>query len=145
LAEKKQKSKFRKGEAVVDEDGFTLVTRGGAYGQTLGGGVRVASKKFQQAQRSGRAKKEAKEKTGFYSFQRAEKQRRGEYYLRVSRKWNRLTNGVDDRTNGAEEEMGGRQGESGETQGIEAVQTLLVMVRAHTTDTIPVVRHDKGT
>ncbi|KAJ6591161.1 hypothetical protein DFH09DRAFT_1073901 [Mycena vulgaris] len=30
---------YRKSEAIVDEDGFTLVTRGGAYGQILGGGV----------------------------------------------------------------------------------------------------------
>ena len=83
LAKKKRKSKYRKGEAIVDEDGFTLVTRGGAYGQTLGGGVRVATKKFQQGAAT---KKEAKEKTGFYSFQRAEKQRKGEYISSVSRR-----------------------------------------------------------
>ena len=79
LAKNKQKSKYRKGEAIVDEDGFTLVTRGGAYGQTLGGGVRVASKRFQQGGQKGRTRKEAKEKEGFYSFQRAEKQRTGKF------------------------------------------------------------------
>ncbi|KAK0207035.1 ribosomal RNA-processing protein 7-domain-containing protein [Desarmillaria ectypa] len=78
LAKAKQKSKYRKGEAIVDEDGFTLVTRGGAYGQTLGGGVAVASKKFQRSGETSsrnRKKKESKEKTEFYAFQKAEKQR----------------------------------------------------------------------
>ncbi|KAJ7031605.1 ribosomal RNA-processing protein 7-domain-containing protein [Mycena alexandri] len=59
LKQTKQQSKYRKGEAIVDEDGFTLVTRGGAYGQTLGGGVG----------------KEPQQKAGFYAFQKAEKQR----------------------------------------------------------------------
>lgn len=79
LAKAKQKSQYRKGEAIVDEDGFTLVTRGGAYGQTLGGGVAVASKKFQQTgqTRPRNSKKEKKEKEGFYGFQKAEKQRKG--------------------------------------------------------------------
>lgn len=78
-AKNKQKSKYRKGEAIVDEDGFTLVTRGGAYGQTLGGGVAVASKKFQatgETTTTGR-KKPTKEKTNFYAYQKAEKQRKG--------------------------------------------------------------------
>ncbi|KAJ3561808.1 hypothetical protein NP233_g9971 [Leucocoprinus birnbaumii] len=80
LAKEKQKSQYKKGEAIVDEDGFTLVTRGGAYGQTLGGGVSVASKKFQQTgeTRTRNNKKEKKEKEGFYAFQKAEKQRKGE-------------------------------------------------------------------
>ncbi|KAJ7614598.1 ribosomal RNA-processing protein 7-domain-containing protein [Mycena polygramma] len=73
----KQQSKYRKGEAIVDEDGFTLVTRGGAYGQTLGGGVAVASKKFQESgeTRTRNKKKEPKQKANFYAFQKAEKQR----------------------------------------------------------------------
>ncbi|KAJ7099726.1 ribosomal RNA-processing protein 7-domain-containing protein [Mycena epipterygia] len=77
LKQTKQKSKYRKGEAIVDEDGFTLVTRGGAYGQTLGGGVGVASKKFQEngETRARNKKKEPKQKAGFYAFQKAEKQR----------------------------------------------------------------------
>ena len=82
-AKKKQKSKYRKGEAIVDADGFTLVTRGGAYGKTLGGGVAVASKRFQrsgQAARNRTNKKEKKEKEGFYAFQKAEKQRSGLYF-----------------------------------------------------------------
>lgn len=78
LQKTKQKSKYRKGEAIVDEDGFTLVTRGGAYGKTLGGQVGVASKKFQEG-RGGRHrnKKKDNEKDGFYAFQKAEKQRKG--------------------------------------------------------------------
>lgn len=78
LQKSKQKSKYRKGEAIVDEDGFTLVTRGGAYGKTLGGEVRVASKKFQEGHgKRHRNKKKENEKEGFYAFQKAEKQRKG--------------------------------------------------------------------
>jgi ribosomal RNA-processing protein 7 len=86
---KRQESKYKAGEAIVDEDGFTLVTRGGAYGRTLGGGVGVASKKFETEmdeggvgdagvlgrRKKGRRGKEKKEKEGFYGFQKAEKQR----------------------------------------------------------------------
>lgn len=81
----RQKSKYRKGEAIVDEDGFTLVTRQGAYGKTLGGGVGVASKRFQRSGETGRHrnKKEKKEKEGFYAFQKVEKQRSGVYYFHV--------------------------------------------------------------
>jgi len=84
----KQKSKYRKGEAIVDEDGFTLVVRGGAYGRTLGGGVAVASKKFQQTgvanEKSARKRRKAGEdKGGFYAFQKAEKQRNGAFYLLI--------------------------------------------------------------
>ncbi|EGN95846.1 hypothetical protein SERLA73DRAFT_187069 [Serpula lacrymans var. lacrymans S7.3] len=76
-AKNKQQAAYRKGEAVVDEDGFTLVTRGGAYGQTLGGGVGVANKKFQETGKmNNRKKKEGKEKESFYAFQKAEKQRK---------------------------------------------------------------------
>lgn len=81
IEKEKQKSQYHKGEAIVDEDGFTLVTRGGAYGKTLGGGVGVASKKFQAAgevSSSRRKKKKTpKEKESFYSFQKAERQRKG--------------------------------------------------------------------
>jgi ribosomal RNA-processing protein 7 len=75
------KSQYKKGEAIVDEDGFTLVTRGGAYGQSVGGGVAVASKKFEQtgiASESRRKKKNLpKEKEKFYAFQVHEKNREG--------------------------------------------------------------------
>ncbi|KAF9222317.1 hypothetical protein BS17DRAFT_783512 [Gyrodon lividus] len=57
LAKAKKKSVYRKGEAIVDEDGFTLVTRGGAYGQAHDGGVGVASKTFQATGRTGSKKK----------------------------------------------------------------------------------------
>ncbi|OBZ70480.1 Ribosomal RNA-processing protein 7 [Grifola frondosa] len=82
-AKKKQQSKYKKGEAIVDEDGFTLVTRGGAYGKTLGGDVGVASIKFQKDQsasggkgkRARKHKKEKMEKGSFYAFQIHEKKR----------------------------------------------------------------------
>ena len=81
-AQAKQKSKYKKGEAIVDEDGFTLVTRGGAYGQTLGGGVSVATKAFQETGETSlnpaRKRKEKKEKQNFYAFQKAENQRNRE-------------------------------------------------------------------
>lgn len=78
-------SKYKKGEAIVDDDGFTLVTRGGAYGQTLGGGVAVASKKFalgvsSDSQTKRKRKKEKRKKEdeeGFYAFKKADKQRKG--------------------------------------------------------------------
>jgi ribosomal RNA-processing protein 7 len=84
LARSKQKYSHRKGEAVVDEDGFTLVTRGGAYGKTLGGGVGVANKTFDGSSQNqhGRKKKEGKEKDAFYAFQKAEKQRKGMFPCR---------------------------------------------------------------
>ncbi|OJT09518.1 Ribosomal RNA-processing protein 7 -like protein [Trametes pubescens] len=81
-AKKKHESKYNKGEAIVDEDGFTLVTRGGAYGKTLGGGVGVASKRFHEDQsgagskRRRKDKKETKEKDAFYAFQIHEKKRK---------------------------------------------------------------------
>jgi len=90
-AKKKQASKYRMGEAIVDEDGFTLVTRGGAYGKTLGGGVGVASKTFQDQQheksgkRNRKNKKEKKEKDTFYAFQIHEKKRKE--LLDLKRKW----------------------------------------------------------
>ncbi|PSR80982.1 hypothetical protein PHLCEN_2v6572 [Hermanssonia centrifuga] len=88
-AKKKRQSKYKKGEAIVDDDGFTLVTRGGAYGQTLGGGVTVASKKFQESrktsQRYRKDKKEPKEKETFYAFQVHEKKRKE--LIDLKRKW----------------------------------------------------------
>jgi len=61
----------------VDEDGFTLVTRGGAYGKTLGGGVAVADKKFVAEVSKGNRSKKRKEKReeAFYAFQVHEKRR----------------------------------------------------------------------
>lgn len=88
-ARKRQASKYRKGEAQVDADGFTLVTRGGAYGQTVGGGVGVASKRFQQtgtaSKRSRKNKKEPKEKDSFYAFQIHEKKRKE--LMDLKKKW----------------------------------------------------------
>jgi ribosomal RNA-processing protein 7 len=88
--ESKRNSKYKKGEAIVDEDGFTLVTRGGAYGQTLGGGVGVASKKFMEEQKNeiiggkrNRKKKEQK-KEGFYAFQIREKRIQGTYVVTIT-------------------------------------------------------------
>ena len=83
----RRESKYKKGEANVDEDGFTLVVRGGAYGQAVGGGVGVASRKFMDEyakgthgkESKGRRKrhKEGKEKAAFYAFQVHEKKRNG--------------------------------------------------------------------
>ncbi|KII94599.1 hypothetical protein PLICRDRAFT_25408 [Plicaturopsis crispa FD-325 SS-3] len=85
-AQKRQNAPYRKGEAIVDEDGFTLVTRGGMYGQTLGGGVGVASKKFQESGgKRNRKKKDGADKEGFYSFQRAEKQRKN--LMELQKNW----------------------------------------------------------
>ncbi|KAH8096630.1 ribosomal RNA-processing protein 7-domain-containing protein [Cristinia sonorae] len=90
-AKKKKQGKYRKGEAIVDDDGFTLVTRGGAYGQTVGGGVGVASKQFQQEVRRGggaarhRKKKEPAEKETFYAFQIHEKKRND--LIELKKKW----------------------------------------------------------
>ncbi|OCH94497.1 hypothetical protein OBBRIDRAFT_747492 [Obba rivulosa] len=87
-AQARQASKYRRGEAVVDADGFTLVTRGGAYGKTLGGGVAVASKRFQEEQSGRRArknKKEKKEKDAFYAFQIHEKKRKE--IIDLKQKW----------------------------------------------------------
>ncbi|KAK2465913.1 hypothetical protein APHAL10511_001554 [Amanita phalloides] len=90
LQKARHKSKFRAGEAIVDEDGFTLVARGGSYGRTLGGGVGVASKKFQQtheaSEKGARARRKAGEdKGGFYAFQKAEKQRSA--LIELKKKW----------------------------------------------------------
>ena len=43
---KKQTPKYRKAEAIVDDEGYTIVIRSDAYGQTMGGGVSMASKRF---------------------------------------------------------------------------------------------------
>lgn len=86
--ENKNKSKYKKGEAIVDEDGFILVTRGGAYGQTLGGGVGVASKKFMEEQKNGTAggkrnrKKKDQNKEGIYAFQVRERRIQGTQTVR---------------------------------------------------------------
>lgn len=87
----RRESKYKKGEALVDEDGFTLVVRGGAYGQAVGGGVGVASRKFMdervkdQESRSKRKRhKEGKEKSAFYAFQIHEKKRNGASLLLFS-------------------------------------------------------------
>ncbi|KZS91258.1 hypothetical protein SISNIDRAFT_551075 [Sistotremastrum niveocremeum HHB9708] len=86
VAKRKQKSQYHKGEAIVDEDGFTLVTRGGAYGKTLGGGVGVASKKFQSSGATdSKKKKKPKEKEMFYAFQHNEKRRAG--LIKLKKDW----------------------------------------------------------
>ncbi|KZT06532.1 uncharacterized protein LAESUDRAFT_653452 [Laetiporus sulphureus 93-53] len=89
-AKKRQKSKYLMGEAVVDKDGFTLVTRGGAYGKTLGGGVGVANKKFQRehgdaAGKRSRNNKKKEKKEAFYAFQIHEKKR--QELLDLKQKW----------------------------------------------------------
>ena len=84
----RRESKYKKGEALVDEDGFTLVVRGGAYGQAVGGGVGVASRKFMdehvkgvhgKESRSKRKRHKEGKKAAFYAFQIHEKKRNGAY------------------------------------------------------------------
>lgn len=123
---KAQRGEYRKGEAIVDEDGFTLVTRGGAYGQSVGGGVAVASKLFEKTGEASRnnKKKEKKEKANFYAFQKAEKQRAGECFhcrfflgMVMLIRCNRNTQ--------PQAKMGGRQGENRKTQSVSTVQAVL--------------------
>ncbi|KAL7415078.1 ribosomal RNA-processing protein 7-domain-containing protein [Mrakia frigida] len=67
----------RQGQEIVDEDGFTLVVRGGRYGRNLiGGGVGVASKKWDDVkeEETGR-KKKSKELKDFYRWQLREAKR----------------------------------------------------------------------
>lgn len=62
---------------IVDEDGFTLVVRGGKYGRNLvGGGVGVASKRWDEVkeEETGR-KKKSKELKDFYRWQLREAKR----------------------------------------------------------------------
>jgi ribosomal RNA-processing protein 7 len=120
----RRESKYKKGEALVDEDGFTLVVRGGAYGQAVGGGVGVASRKFMDEYVKGvhgkesgskrKRHKEGKEKGAFYAFQIHEKKRNGASLflpLSSSTYWrNSLA--------GTETKVGARQGSGRETEGI---------------------------
>jgi ribosomal RNA-processing protein 7 len=102
LAKQRQTSQYKKGEAISDEDGFTLATRGGAYVQTLGGGISVASKRFQQTGETRSRNKKKSER--FHAFQKAEKQRKGAFdclltdffinsYSFQQRPWTRNGNG----------------------------------------------------
>lgn len=126
-ARKKRSSKYKKGEAIVDDDGFTLVTRGGAYGQTLGGGVAVASKKFQESgsasKRHRKVRKEPKEKDAFYAFQIHEKKRKGSVcFILCELEANKCLC----RTHGLEDEVGGGQGEGRKIERIQEVQAVLI-------------------
>ncbi|CAE7218849.1 unnamed protein product [Rhizoctonia solani] len=84
-------SEYKKGVPIIDEDGFELVTRGGAYGKTVGGGVGVASKKFELAAKRGgiaalKKKKKGRDKSkdleGLYAHEQREKKRKAFMQLR---------------------------------------------------------------
>ncbi|KAG8735215.1 Ribosomal RNA-processing protein 7 [Ceratobasidium sp. 414] len=84
-------TQYKKGVPIVDEDGFELVTRGGAYGKTVGGGVGVASKQFELAVKrgdlsAGKRKKKGRDKSkdieGLYSHEQREKKRKAFMELR---------------------------------------------------------------
>ncbi|KAG8702158.1 Ribosomal RNA-processing protein 7 [Ceratobasidium sp. 395] len=84
-------TQYKKGVPIVDEDGFELVTRGGAYGKTVGGGVGVASKQFELAAKrgdlaAGKRKKKGRDKSkdleGLYSHEQREKKRKAFMELR---------------------------------------------------------------
>ncbi|KZT60772.1 hypothetical protein CALCODRAFT_428783 [Calocera cornea HHB12733] len=85
----KQTGKYKMGEAEVDQDGFTVVRRGGKYGKALGG-VPVASRAEENRKGRGR-KKKARRAAGavedFYRFQVREKKRKefGELRSRFER------------------------------------------------------------
>ena len=129
-----QNSKYKKGEAIVDDDGFTLVTRGGAYGATLGGGAGVASRKFQLDANSGKGlgtemkKRKKKEKPDFYTFQVREQKRKGAFTLRLSLAEIRrsLLIMAIFRLYGFAEKVRRRQGQDLQTQRVSAFQTLLI-------------------
>ncbi len=129
----RRESKYKKGEALVDEDGFTLVVRGGAYGQAVGGGVGVASRKFMDEYAKGRNGKESrskrkrhregKEKDAFYAFHIHEKKRNGSsLYLPFVH----LTLIGDDSLTGIKTKVGARQGSRRETQSVKKIQAVLV-------------------
>ncbi|CED83612.1 rRNA processing protein RRP7 [Phaffia rhodozyma] len=67
----------RMGEDIVDEDGFTLVVRGGKYGRNLaGGGVGVASRDWERNKEEIEGKKKkSKELKDFYRWQVREAKR----------------------------------------------------------------------
>ena len=120
----KRNSKYKKGEAIVDEDGFTLVTRGGAYGQTLGGGVGVASKRFMEEIKGGgskRKKKKMASKEGFYAFQTREKKIQGLKVLPIVQ----CRADSNYRTSGAKKGIRERQGESPNCQTASEIQAVL--------------------
>lgn len=70
--------------ALVDEDGFTVVVRGGRYGRTAGrggdpggAGVGVAAREFAKSAASKTKGKGAGELTDFYKFQAVDRKRQG--------------------------------------------------------------------
>ncbi|KAJ1308697.1 hypothetical protein OPQ81_004388 [Rhizoctonia solani] len=90
-AKRASASQYKKGVPIIDEDGFELVTRGGAYGKTVGGGVGVASKKFELAAKRGdlgalKKKKKGRDKSkdleGLYAHEQREKKRKAFMELR---------------------------------------------------------------
>ena len=74
--------------ALVDEDGFTVVVRGGRYGRTGGrghgvGGIGVASKGFEKTLKDkdqpSNTSRGAGELADFYKFQKVDRKKRGEF------------------------------------------------------------------
>jgi ribosomal RNA-processing protein 7 len=127
----RRESKYKKGEALVDEDGFTLVVRGGAYGQAVGGGVGVASRKFMDERVKGKDSKskrkrhkEGKEKSAFYAFQIHEKKRNGAFF-HVPFFLSHLSRQLDNSLTRTQKKVGRRQGRSGETEIVEKIQAIL--------------------
>jgi len=132
----RRESKYKKGEALVDDDGFTLVVRGGAYGQAVGGGVGIASQKFMDEYAKGKdrdskskreRRKEGKEKSAFYAFQIHEKKRNGTCLLFDSlfvHPFYTLSTPYDSFTR-TQKKMGGRQGCGGKTEISKKIQALL--------------------
>jgi len=109
--------------ALVDEDGFTVVVRGGRYGRTGGRGkgvaaVGVASRGFKGDEKP--KGKGAGELRDFYRFQQVDRKKKGESGIGSS-----STQPADDRTRRPAGQIRAGQGKGGRDAAVEAVQAVL--------------------
>lgn len=107
--------------ALVDEDGFTVVVRGGRYGRTAGrggdpggAGVAVASRNFDGGKKKKRSG--AGPQPDFYKFQFVDRKRKGELHP---------GNCTDSRTRKSPRTFRRRQEKGRRAQGQQAVQAIL--------------------
>jgi hypothetical protein len=124
--------------ALVDEDGFTVVIRGGRYGRTGGRGdgegkmgVGVARRGFEKEVAAGKKKgKGAGELVDFYKFQHVDRKRQGGsetasfYHPRRDSLRKRLLL-TPRRVGGPSGQVRGRQEEGGGDEKNQAVQAVL--------------------
>ena len=114
--------------ALVDEDGFTVVVRGGRYGRTGGRGkgiaaVGVASRGFKGDEKV--KGKGAGELRDFYRFQQVDRKKKGKSGVAAS-----SMQGADGRTRGLAGQIRAGQGKGRRDAAIEAVQAVLAL-RGH--------------